>query len=242
MNDSRESSFLVAERDRITAEYQRRAEAGSDTNRYAHWQPAEMLMRSERKRIAATMLHTAGVFPVRGRPCLEIGYGRLGWLGELMSLGLREADLAGLELDTARAAVAQESFPIADLRVGDATALPWSDNHFQLVVVSTVFTSILDDRMRRLVAEEITRVLAPGGALLWYDFAVNNPRNSQVRRVTRTELHALFPRLHGNIRSTTLAPPIARLVAPVSWLAAVFLEAIPLLRTHLIAVFKKPEA
>ncbi len=232
--------FLIAERERIAAEYQRRAAEGSDALRYAHWQPAEMLMRSERKRLAATMLHRAGAFPERGQPCLEIGYGRLGWLGELMSWGLREIDLHGLELDPHRANVAREAFPSADLRVGDATALPWEANHFQLVVVSTVFTSILDERVRNLVAAEITRVLAPGGALLWYDFAVNNPNNAQVQRVTRKQLHDLFPQLSGEVRSTTLAPPIARRVAPISWLAAMCLEAIPWLRTHLIAVLCKP--
>jgi SAM-dependent methyltransferase len=235
-----DNSYLLTERERIAAEYHRRAVEEDDLVRYAPWQPAELLMRSERKRVAAQLLQQAGCFPQRGRPVLEIGYGRLGWLGELLSWGLRTDDLCGLELDAARACVAQQAFPAADLRVGDATQLPWTDDAFQLVVVSTVFTSILDLRVRQLVAAEITRVLAPGGALLWYDFAVNNPRNAQVRRVTRTELKQLFPALTGTVRSISLAPPLARAIAPWSWVAAQLLEAIPLLRTHLLAVLQKP--
>ena len=125
------------------------------------------------------MLHRAGVFPVAGNPCLEIGYGTLGWLAELVCWGIREADVYGLELDAQRARAAQAALPAADLRVGDASSIPWKDDTFRLVVASTVFTSILDSRVRQLVADEVTRVLAPGGALLWYDFAVNNPAQSQ---------------------------------------------------------------
>lgn len=94
-------------------------------------------------------------------------------------------------------------------------------------------------RVRRLVASEIIRVLAPRGALLWYDFAFNNPRNPNVRGINRKEIRNLFPELHGKVRSITLAPPIARIIAPRSWPLATFLEAIPLLRTHLLAVLIK---
>jgi ubiquinone/menaquinone biosynthesis C-methylase UbiE len=129
--------------------------------------------------------------------------------------------------------------PLADLRVGDATALPWESNSFQLVVASTVLTSILDQEVRALVANEITRVLGPGGALVWYDFAFNNASNPSVRKVNRAELKRLFPQLAGRIRSLTLAPPLARMVAPRSWVLATILEMIPFLRTHLFAVLVK---
>jgi ubiquinone/menaquinone biosynthesis C-methylase UbiE len=129
--------------------------------------------------------------------------------------------------------------PAADLRVGDASHLPWPASTFRLVVASTVFTSILDGSVRRVVASEATRVLTSDGALLWYDFAVNNPRNAHARGVRRRELRELFPTLRGRIESVTLAPPLARFVARRSWTLATVLEAIPLLRTHLVAVLAK---
>ena len=113
------------------------------------------------------------------------------------------------------------------LAVGDAAEMPWRSEAFHLIIVSTVFTSILDDEVRRAVAGEIVRVLAPGGALLWYDFAFNNPGNSHVRKVTRRELRGLFPGLTGRIQSVGLAPPIARRIAPLSWVLATALEALP---------------
>jgi hypothetical protein len=110
------------------------------------------------------------------------------------------------------------------------------------VIASTIFSSILSHDMRVAMAAEIGRVLAPGGALLWYDFAYNNPRNSHVRKVDRAEVRDLFPHLRGTIRSLTLAPPLSRLIAPRSWPLAVCLEAIPLLRSHLLAVLVKASA
>jgi len=232
------SDAVSVELQRIQAEYQRRA-LEIDPDRYAAWQPAEILMRAGRKRTAAMMLNQAGVFPKADHQCLEIGFGSLGWLGDLITWRVPEINLHGIELDPVRAERAQNILPLADLRVGDATALPWQDNTFRLVVASTVFTSILRSTVRRMIAAEIIRVLAPGGALLWYDFAVNNPKNQQVRKVGRKELKQLFPQLKGEVELVTLAPPVARLVAPRSWTLATFLEAVPLLRTHLLAVLVK---
>ncbi|MEM9554811.1 MAG: class I SAM-dependent methyltransferase [Acidobacteriota bacterium] len=210
--------------------------------RHAPWQPTEILLREERRRVAARLLRRVDRFPRPGDACLEIGYGRIGWLGDLLSWGLRSADLHGIEIDPDRAAVAHEALPGADLRVGDARALPWPNATFRLVVVSTVFTSILDDDTRRAIAAEIERVLAPAGALLWYDFRVDNPRNPRVRRVGRRTLRHLFPRLVGPIQSVSLAPPIARLVAPLSHRFADVLAAVPFLRTHLLAVLTPRDA
>ncbi len=238
MNASDEVDFVAVERERIQLEYQRRArEVRSDL--YAPWQPSARFMLESRNRTAATMLQRLDVFPKPGDQCLEVGYGTLGWLAELISWGVRESDLHGIELDPSRARRACEILPAADLRIGDAVELPWDNDSFQLAIASTLFTSVLDPNVRRLIADEITRVLAPGGALLWYDFAYNNPRNQNVRGIGRAEIKKLFPTLQGKIRSITLAPPLTRLIAPHWWTLATVLEAIPLLRTHLIAVLIK---
>ena len=215
---------VLTERQRIQAEYQRRAKE-IEPDLYSPWQPAEIFFRSGRKTVAAGMLNQAQVFPRIGDTCLEVGCGTVGWLADLISWGVRESDLHGIDLDT--------------LRIGDAAKLPWDNNTFNVVIASTLFTSVLDLNVRCLIADEIVRVLAPGGALLWYDFAFNNPKNPHVRGISRSEVRKLFPRLVGKIRSVTLAPPLARLIVPRPWTLATLLEAIPFLRTHLLAVLIK---
>lgn len=238
MNASNRADFVAVERERIQLEYQRRAREVS-SELYAAWQPAARFMIESRNRVAPTMLQRLNVFPNAEDQCLEVGYGSLGWLTELISWGVRESNLHGIELDPTRAAKARAILPAADLRIGDAVELPWDNQTFRFVIASTLFTSILDLNVRRLIADEITRVLAPRGALLWYDFAYNNPRNPNVRGIGRAEIKKLFPALRGKIRTVTLAPPLARIVAPRWWTLATFLEAIPLLRTHLLAVLIK---
>jgi ubiquinone/menaquinone biosynthesis C-methylase UbiE len=238
MNSSDQMNFVVAERRRIQAEYQRRAHEVS-ADRYASWQPATKLIIEGRRRAAVEMLRRANVFPQRTDKCLEVGCGSHGWLNDLIDWGVAETNLRGIELDPTRAIKARQSFPNADLRLGDAVELPWADGSFKLVICSTLFTSILDSSVRSLIANEIVRVLAPAGALLWYDFAFDNPRNPNVRSVSRRALRKLFPSLRGEIRSVTLAPPLARAIAPRSWMLATLLEKIPMLRTHLLGVLIK---
>jgi ubiquinone/menaquinone biosynthesis C-methylase UbiE len=231
-------STALVERTRVEAEYERRGNE-IDGEVYSPWHPAEVFLRTERKRVAAQMLHTAGKFPRSEDQCLEVGCGAGGWLSDLLSWGPRQSDLHGIDISSERIERARELFPAADIRLDDAVKMPWADGVFNLVIASTVFTSILDQSIRRRIANEVVRVLAPRGALLWYDFAFNNPRNSSVRGINRKEIRNLFPELHGRIRSITLAPPIARAIAPCSWPLATFLEAIPLLRSHLLAVLVK---
>jgi ubiquinone/menaquinone biosynthesis C-methylase UbiE len=174
---------VLAERERMRDAYRRRE--ALPVARYAPWQPAEEFMRAGRRRRAIALLREAERFPRAGDACLEIGCGALGWLADLLSWGLRARDLHGIDLDVGRIARAREALPPADLRVGDATSLPWQSGTFRLVIASTVFSSVLDPGVREAIAGEITRVLAPGGAFLFYDLALDNPSNPDVRGVTR---------------------------------------------------------
>ncbi len=225
----------------VIAEYERREREIPD-RLYAPHNMGYLLMSQARERASVRMLEAAGVFPQPGTPCLEVGYGRRGALGALISWGLRAADLHGIEMDGRRASAAQSALPGADLRVGDARRMPWPADTFGLVIAWTVFSSIGSVEDRQTVAAEIERVLRPGGALLYYDFAWNNPRNPNVRAVTRRDLLALFGGLKGSSERVSLAPPLSRLIAPRSWWLATALDAIPLLRSHLVAVLVKPDA
>lgn len=231
-------SEVSSEARRIRAEYRRRENNNLD-ELYAPWQPAESFIVAERKAEAASLLHLAGKFPVLGDQCLEVGFGKLGWLADLISWGVSETDLHGLELDERRVGIAKKILPAADLRTGDATSLPWTDDSFKFVIISTVFSSILDLSVRETIAREIDRVLMPGGVLLWYDLAVDNPRNKNVKGISKGELRKLFSNFDGVVKRITLAPPLARIVFPRSRSLGSVLSSIPFLRTHLIGSLVK---
>jgi len=229
---------IEAERERILNEYSERSKS-SNADRYSPDNPVERFMISTRVRKARQLLEEAGVALDSGTKCLEIGYGRGGWIPDLLEWGIAESNISGIELDETRARVAIDRFPSADLRIGDATSLTWNDGAFDLIVVSTVFSSILDPLVKRVLADEIERVLAPNGVVIWYDLAFDNPANPNVRGIKREEITQLFQSLDCQLERITLAPPIARLIVPISESLGAVMEKIPFLRSHLLGFLKK---
>lgn len=221
----------MSEADRILEELRRR-EREVPADFYSLDRPANRFLREGQERALARALEEIG--PLSGKRVLEVGCGSGNWLEMLSGAG----SLSGIDLDSGRAARAAARFPSADVRAGDASRLPWESGSFDVVLQSTVFSSILDPGMRRAVASEMLRVLAPGGAILWYDFFVNNPSNPHVRGVRRREIEALFPGCRVDLRRATLAPPLARRIVPVSWTLAALLEALRVFDTHYLGVIR----
>lgn len=222
----------MSEADRILEELRRR-EREVPADFYSLDQPANRFLRQGQERALGKALEEIG--PLAGKRVLEVGCGSGNWLEMLKGA----ASLSGIDLDPGRAARAAARFPNADIRSGDASRLPWESGSFDVVLQSTVFSSILDSGMRRAVASEMLRVLAPGGAILWYDFFVNNPSNPHVRGVRRREIEALFPGCRVALRRATLAPPLARRIVPISWNLAALLESLRVLDTHWFGMIRR---
>ena len=229
----------MPEADRIVAEYARR-DASIPRERYLPAAPAQVLVRESRERAVLSVLRRAGMLPLRGRRILDVGCGTGQWLVDFETWGAERNRLAGIDLMPNRIAAARARLtPGADLREGDASRLPWPSSCFEIVVQSTVFSSVLDTATRRTLAAEMARVLAPVGVILWNDFFVNNPGNSAVRGVRRGEIAGLFPGFRVELRRITLAPPLARAVAPRSQLAAIAIEALRIFNTHYLGVLRR---
>ncbi|MFN3323377.1 MAG: class I SAM-dependent methyltransferase [Bryobacteraceae bacterium] len=234
MNDSHGS-----EEARIRAAYARMSREFP----VAHWgwnRPANLFFHTGIVRGAIELLDQARLYPVSGLRIADIGCGSGTWLCEFVQWGASPCDLYGIDLLADRAAAARGRLPTAQIVTGSAGELPWEDASFDLTTQFVVFSSILDDTMRRRVAGEMLRVLRPGGHVLWYDLRRDNPGNRSVRCVPRDELRSLFPGCPMRLMSATLAPPLARAVTPVSWTAATVLERIGWLRTHYLALIRKP--
>jgi SAM-dependent methyltransferase len=222
----------------VAERYARRAE-GDD--RYSVLRPEVWQMLQERQRALIGLLAARGLDDLGALRLLEVGCGSGGNLLELLRLGFRAEHLAGIELLPDRLAQARERLPAAlPLHAGDATVIELPDASFDIVFVSTVFSSLLDDGFQQHLADTMWRWLRPGGGVLWYDFTVDNPRNRDVRGVPLRRVRALFP--HGRVlpRRVTLAPPIARAVVRVHPSLYTLFNTVPWLRTHVLAWIAKP--
>jgi SAM-dependent methyltransferase len=224
--------------EQIRAEYKRRA-AEIPADAYSLQYPANLYIYQGQTRALLWALKLAGLLPLADRRILEVGSGRGNWLATLEAFDARRELLAGVDLDEQRTEQCRQRFVGADVRAGDASNLPWPDGSFDAVLQSTVFTSILDDGMKQAVAREMLRVLKPQGAILWYDFHMNNPNNPHVRGVKRPEIESLFPGCRVTLRRVTLAPPLARRLVPISWVACELLEKLRFLNTHYFGVLRR---
>ena len=197
----------------------------------------------ERYRETLRLFQAHGYHPLSKLQILDVGCGDGVMLRQFMQWGAWPENLAGIELRPEPVEKAGRLNPNLDLRCGSAIELPWPDDSFDLVCQHTVFTSILDKAMKRQIASEMTRVLRPGGSVLWYDYFYNNPSNPDVRGVKAKEIRSLFPDFEINLRPITLAPPIARRI-PNALLPGLYplLAALPFLRTHYLGIFTKQAA
>jgi SAM-dependent methyltransferase len=217
----------------VAARYARRS-GGAD--RYSALRPEVWQWMQERQRALLRGLARRGLTDLAVLRLAEVGCGSGGNLLELLRLGFAPEHLQGIELLPDRHAAARHALPAAT-RVwpGDAVQAPIEPGSLDLVLQSTVFSSLLDDAFQQRLAAAMWSWLRPGGHVLWYDFTVDNPRNADVRGVPLARVRALFPQGRVVAQRVTLAPPLARAVC---WLHPglypVF-NALPLLRTHVLA-------
>lgn len=211
----------------MRAAYARRQERSS----WASW--AYVLAFQDRERHVLALLKRYGFLPLAKQAILDVGCGKGSWIRQFVRWGAQPENLAGIDILRDAVAQARRLVPGAvRLEIGNAAELPYPAAAFDLVLQSTVFTSVLDQDVRRKIASEMLRVIKPRGLILWYDFHMNNPRNPDVRRVTRREIRALFPGCHIDLQRVTLAPPLMRWLAPHSWVLTYALGRIPALCTH----------
>lgn len=103
----------------------------------------------------------------------------------------------------------------------------------------TVFTSILDESIKKNIATEMLRVVKTQGIIIWYDYYVNNPKNHDVKKVRKEEIYNLFSNCEIHLKRITLAPSLARAIAPCSMLTCYFLEKLIIFNTHYLGIIKK---
>lgn len=235
MTDTSPDSRVAAEEQRIRSVY-----AARDWSRYSLLDPANIALLQDRERRTLAMLRSGGVPPLHELEILDLGCGSGQWLADLVRWGASPARLVGVDIRRDGLADAARRLPAAvRLISASGTATGLRGGQFDLVVMATVLSSVLDMDVRHSIAREASRLLKPAGAILWYDFHVNNPGNPDVRRVSRSELSQLFPGCVLTLTRATLAPPLARLAAPRSELLARVLGAVPWLRTHYVGLIRR---
>ena len=226
---------------RLRIEYadRERRLAGSDL--YSWSNPAHLFAIQGRQRAALLALKRAGYAGLPGiasLQILEVGCGAGGVLKEFLCFGASPEKLYGLDLLGDRLVNAKGQLPGSHFLQADGSRMPFPQRSFDLILQYTAISSVLDPARRRLICAEMLRALKPGGLILSYDFWLN-PTNKQTRGLRMSEIRSSFPDCHIEQLRITLAPPIARRLATVSWGLCLFLESLKIFNTHYLVAITK---
>jgi ubiquinone/menaquinone biosynthesis C-methylase UbiE len=232
----RSEIVLEAEEDRIKSAYAKRC----PTSLYSWFNSGQLFRIQQLERQILTTLRSRGICPFTDKTILEIGCGNGYWLREFVKWGATPNNITGVDLLHDRVARAKELCPQGvEIQCANATSLAIHDRSFDLVCQFTVFTSVLDWNTKKLMALEMLRVAKEAGTIIWYDYHTNNPRNRDVRGIRKREITELFPGCDIELQRVTLAPPLARFLAPYSWLTCYAIEHLKVFNTHYLGVIRK---
>ena len=222
---------------RLRREYAAREERLAASDLYSPFNPAYLFAIQQRQRNMLRLLKQAGILSVKQKRILEIGCGSGGVLQEFLGFGAEAAHLHGIDLLHARLRQALGRFSALPVACADGQFLPYPSQTFDLVLQFTAFSSILNEEVKQHIAQEKIRVLRSNEVILWYDFWLN-PQNPQTQGIRPKEICALFPSCTYLFCRITLAPPLARRLVPVPWVAAEVLEKTTLFNSHYLVAIR----
>ena len=224
--------------DRLRAEYARRKLRLQGSDIYSPFNQAYLFMKQTRQRVTLPLLKRYGFSQLDGYRILEVGCGHGRVLLEFLSYGADPERLCGIDVIFDALQTARRRSPHLPFLCANGGELPFQDRAFDLVLQYTAFSSVLDQDIRRGMADEMLRVLhGPKGLILWYDFWFN-PANNQTAGIRRAEVCRLFPGCNCEFHRITLAPPIARRLVPISWVGASLLEKLHFLNSHYLVAIR----
>ena len=222
--------------DSIRRTYQRY----DDEDRGRLWDPRNpgyARMTADRDARLVTLLRRS--LPAEGGSVLDLGCGTGELAGSARAAGIA-GEWTGVDLRPEAVTQAAAAHPWARFQVASGDALPFEEAAFDVVVASTLFSSLPTPALEHDVAEETMRVLRPGGWVIWYDLRYDSPRNPAVHGLDATRVQGLFPGWAPELEPMTLIPPLARRLGPLTPVAYPLLNAVPQLRSHLVGRLRRP--
>lgn len=185
---------MNGEIERIKREYAERDEklyaGGWKSDIYHPRHPMGRLFYEHRIEVVTDALNALD-FALEEARVLDFGCGAGGWLRLLVDLGATPDNLTGMDISESRIATARAANPAIHWQVVEGGSIPAADAQFDLVLQTTVFSSILDERVSDGLAREMRRVTRPGGLIFWADLLTGDP--GRLKPYPIEQVRRLFP-------------------------------------------------
>jgi len=101
---------------------------------------------------------------------LDVGCGAGFSMLRLLSYGLEPERMHGIDIAEDRIARGRRRQPALNFTLGDATAMEFPSDSFDLAMESTMFVQITDEMTAAGIAMEMVRVVKPGGYIMLTDW------------------------------------------------------------------------
>ena len=139
---------------------------------------------------------------------LEVGCGTGTNLCTLISWGVQAENLYGNDIFLPSLNKAKKRLP-KEVKLQSGNFLDCKYNEkFDVIIFSTVLSSILDINFRCACIKYAYDLLNEGGIVLLYDFVYDNPKNKDVKGISLKPLIGALPWKVFKFNSVTLAPPL----------------------------------
>jgi SAM-dependent methyltransferase len=208
---------------------------------YWKWQNnrGQFLMIQERNESLERLLATRVARPLSDCRVLEVGCGNGNVLRCFNRCGVRPENIVGIDLLGREIEEARRRYPSFVFRETHDELLDFPDRSFDVVVAFLLFSTVLDPKVRKIIASEMCRVLKDDGLIAWYDLRYSNPWNSNVRAMTLSRIRTLFPGFRLALDTITLMPPLAYRFRGAADFLYPKLAGIPFLRSHRIGLLSR---
>jgi len=123
---------------------------------------------------------------------LDVGCGSGSGLITLLRWGFRQQSLYGIDLSSSRIDEARAALPLADLRCESGDAMSHAPGTFDLVIESTMFILMPDEKIARGIAREMVRVTKPDGYIMIIDWRYSKPGSDVYKAVNPARIASLF--------------------------------------------------
>src|SRR5258708_10343143 len=144
---------------RLKSEYRWRDSGNIPADRYSHFNESALLHSQSLNRNLLALLKRHGFTDLREKKILDVGCGNGGHLLHFLEYGAQSTNLFGIDLIAHRIEQAQRRHRAINWQIGSAHQLPYQDANFDLVMSFVVFSSVLNESLRRQIAREIWRVI-----------------------------------------------------------------------------------
>jgi len=199
--------------------------------------PIDILDSSRREYLIVKELKKLEFLPLSDKKIADFGCGIGARMRDFLRLGASPSNLHGVELSDKRIDIAKSISPNFNFQCGDASSTDYEDDYFEIILNSTMMSSILDDELADAIAEEMWRVLKPGGVIIWYDLKIDNPLNESVRGYPKKKIIKLFPQAEFRCYSLTPIPVITRKF-PFRYMYNL-MSIFPFFHAHILAFIRK---